>query len=71
MLKHFELAQFHSLLMDLCEGHGVYSNFGSFSGLQRHLICSGSLASSFPIPRVSSVNEECVSGCAVWSTQDI
>lgn len=62
--KHFELAQFHSLLMDLCEGQGVCSNFRSFSGLPQHLFSSGSLASSLHIPRVSSANEECVSGCA-------
>lgn len=64
MLKHSELAQFHSLLMDLCVGQGVYSNFRSFSGLHQHLFSSGSLASSFYTPRVSSVNEEYVSGCA-------
>lgn len=64
MRKHFELAQFHSLLMDLCEGQGVCSNFRSFSGLPQHLFSSGSLASSLHIPRVSSANEECLRGCA-------
>lgn len=48
MLKHFELAQFHSLLMDLCEGQGVYSNFRSSSGHSANEECLSGCACGQP-----------------------